>query len=792
MDAIVTKEQVTDVRPAVILAGKFSVTDGASTAKKFSFCANELIEADVRLMIGPELYDALSPEDKEAFVLWAADCFRHLFNTYLDGGCAEMNNFVHNEWEDELNLHNKVLRLTLDLTKIMFALAKELGEGVGTYGLGEGVKKFRPFLEKHCGVEFYMALVRLDKGVRQDMLTLAAWVAYWNRPFIVRFLISAYHGKSNLLRDACYIHMTSPIVIAEFRVRAMFHDLFTVRGRPFTSDGRLQLTAMDMPPVVVAIQNGLKRIITEPKVLLDATFDFFEELKKLYPMYEVYLKEVLGETMRSIDGTKEYCSYAAVRKEVYTPEDPDNIKSTPLVLLLGPAFARGMLKTLENGTSKRYLPGGDRSPENQTPAMKRAFKDTLLTNNEPESAFGVLKYVDDQTKNLKSWNAAGVSSAVHSGSYSVISTEFVRKLKPRAEPPKKKKRQRRLDRPTRGLYGSFGPLVVSTMYKCARQGGAASYRGDSVLDAARRKEATCAAMEAAELKLIGDQTAAWIKTMEHMEHEPLIADDVVVRSSITVLTRTLDARLRSRPGHTQRSNAVKKTLERYHAMGLEFAMHKPWASGVAGSEIGALGSETNANFLRAKLIAVWKHIKDMKIVLVNEPYIPELYRRRLPQLGDATEQRTALESESRTEDELIVAAAVLTAAKRDSSAARKDASRGPRGPPAAISDELVTQVIDVCFEMTYDRRGGGFLKRLEWCAGIIADFTPAVYEGDKMKTNAIVSVMYEDGEVGTLAVDRPSYWDAMKGGGWRIHVEGDDSGTDTDESGVVDHDSDAA
>ena len=129
------------------------------------------------------------------------------------------------------------------------------------------------------------------------------------------------------------------------------------------------------------------------------------------------------------------------------------------------------------------------------------------------------------------------------------------------------------------------------------------------------------------------------------------------------------------------------------------------------------------------LISGRTQVKALKIVLVDDPDIPQLYRRSLMKLGGVTEQRTALVSESRSKDELIEAAAVLTDAKCRSTAARKAATRGPRAPPAPITGELVTKVIDFCFEMTYDRRGGGHLVRLEWFPGVIIDFSPAVEEG---------------------------------------------------------------
>ena len=294
-------------------------------------------------------------------------------------------------------------------------------------------------------------------------------------------------------------------------------------------------------------------------------------------------------------------------------------------------------------------------------------------------------------------------------------------------------------------------------------------------------------------KKVVDQTKAWIVVKKAMEIDPLIADDVVNGSNVAALTKILETRLRSRSNHRQRSVALRATPERYIAMGHAFFKPKSWTSNGADSEIGVLGSEKNTNFLKALLITGWTQVKAIEIVLVDEPDIPQLYRRSLVKLGGVTVQRTALESETRSRDELIEAAGVLTAAECRSTAARKAATRGAHVPPAPISGELVTKEIDVCFEMTYDRRGGGHLVRLEWCPGVIIEFSPAVEEGTKKKkAKAIAVIKYTDGTDGTLAVNRPTFWNAKKAGGWRIHVEDDEDDDDseneeTDESGLVDH-----
>ena len=119
----------------------------------------------------------------------------------------------------------------------------------------------------------------------------------------------------------------------------------------------------------------------------------------------------------------------------------------------------------------------------------------------------------------------------------------------------------------------------------------------------------------------------------------------------------------------------------------------------------------------------------MGIVLVDVPNISPLYRRSHTTLGGATEQQTALESESRSQDELVEAAVVLTTAKRDSAVARKAATHASRAPLAPISLEIVTKVID-------------------------AYFPPAVEEGSKnKKAQAIAVIKYVNGVDEMLAAN---------------------------------------
>ena len=68
--------------------------------------------------------------------------------------------------------------------------------------------------------------------------------------------------------------------------------------------------------------------------------------------------------------------------------------------------------------------------------------------------------------------------------------------------------------------------------------------------------------------------------------------------------------------------------------------------------------------------------------------------------------------------------------------------------------------------------------RLEWCTGVIFNFAPAVFKGKKKTSAAVATIKYADGNEGTLFVDRPSFWNAKRSGGWRMHVADEEDEVD--------------
>ena len=95
---------------------------------------------------------------------------RHLANTFIDGGEKSEKEWLGAKLKDSLAQHPEALRLSADITALFRTLAKGVGEGIELYAKGEGAKNFRPWLKRqqHLQSRLYLALDRVDKGVRQD------------------------------------------------------------------------------------------------------------------------------------------------------------------------------------------------------------------------------------------------------------------------------------------------------------------------------------------------------------------------------------------------------------------------------------------------------------------------------------------------------------------------------------------------------------------------------------------------------------------------------------------------
>ena len=93
-----------------------------------------------------------------------------------------------------------------------------------------------------------------------------------------------------------------------------------------------------------------------------------------------------------------------------------------------------------------------------------------------------------------------------------------------------------------------------------------------------------------------------------------------------------------------------------------------------------------------------------------------------------------------------------------------------------IDASLIDERIEVMWELTYNRRGGGEYVTKQWCAGTIKDVSATSTfdtSGPKRRKLGLghIWVVYDDGTVGWLLATRPTFYKGNKPGAWRF--EGD-------------------
>ena len=238
-----------------------------------------------------------------------------------------------------------------------------------------------------------------------------------------------------------------------------------------------------------------------------------------------------------------------------------------------------------------------------------------------------------------------------------------------------------------------------------------------------------------------------------------------------------------------KTRALKGTLKRWvDGMGLEALAPKSYSS-EAIAAIGKEGSTANIAFLTETVLAGCATIRKEKLTLCDEPVVPELHRRKLPQLGTATTQRIEIEGEQlRATDDVRAAAVEYRKRPLERRPQRARASTRPALPE--INAALVGRRVHVMYEATYEKRGGGQVTCNRWFPGEIKQVsTSGTREGRKKLGLGWIYVAHDDGTKNWLLATRPTFYNAEKPGAWRFEpADDDDDGDDDEDDGVRDDD----
>jgi hypothetical protein len=225
--------------------------------------------------------------------VYSTTCTRHLSNTFLDGGSKAEQKWLGGKLEDSLaSAEAQALRVSSDITALVRAVSKDVGEGIKVYAKGSSTK-FRAWLEKHHTGSLFLHTERVDLGVRQDSKTEAAFAVYYNRPIVVSFLetVLLLSGQ-NKLKDNLFVSLTSLEIIATLRARAVVHDKVTTRMRFFSASESLEgWSVLDMAPVFGALRDALRAGVDNPSAWLERSFDIFDDLAEDTPEYADFLRD---------------------------------------------------------------------------------------------------------------------------------------------------------------------------------------------------------------------------------------------------------------------------------------------------------------------------------------------------------------------------------------------------------------------------------------------------------------------------------------------------------------------
>ena len=95
-------------------------------------------------------WQKMSVTEREKIVkVYSPTCTQNLSNTLLDGGSKAEKMWLEGKLEDSLaSVEAQALRVSGDITALVRAVSKDVGEGIKVYAKGSSTK-FRAWLEKH-------------------------------------------------------------------------------------------------------------------------------------------------------------------------------------------------------------------------------------------------------------------------------------------------------------------------------------------------------------------------------------------------------------------------------------------------------------------------------------------------------------------------------------------------------------------------------------------------------------------------------------------------------------------
>jgi antitoxin component HigA of HigAB toxin-antitoxin module len=522
------------------LGGSVMQSDNAPNAIKMKAEVQKYVLESYRELLGADVFDKLSKEEQAAKVkIWEATCERHLFNTYLAGGVKAELELLTAKYGSSLAELPKELGATLNVSKVLHAIAKAYGTGQCVYGKGFGEGDWLSMIESEMAGEFVPSIQRVDRGTRMDASTSAAMIGNWLRPKLVKCLSEARFKAPNRLRDNLYATLSSKIIIATLRARSIINDKITNDVMYLCAAEELEWSCVD---VAIVHQYLLKSLDVKREGLeatfLDRAWSPFQALAEAEPLYEAWRERVARHEARAVGGST-VRDVELMRNELYAPEDPSNADPEVLEMVkdIVLAWLAGMKKTLLGGQGARRVGGGDLA--NATPEMKAVFEGTWTTTNLLESLFALEKYYDSLFTNIAPEHSGAMAIAKRNKLFGVCARKYVKYRRRRNGASKSTVKKHRREKEHGGRLNDLPKAVLKMIMTVARrrrlENRALSRKDKSEVQAAHTKS-----NKRKQEDQLNRQVKKYAKAMKTLEAEPLVADSDVATCEPGELARMLD------------------------------------------------------------------------------------------------------------------------------------------------------------------------------------------------------------------------------------------------------------
>jgi hypothetical protein len=334
-------------------------SDTCNGARKAKRLLAEMIAEQARDVIGADAWAKLTEEEQKKMTrVHELDCYQHLRNIFLKEMSSAQASHVAAELKPHLDAFSSWDRMTTDYTQLLRASYKELHEG-NVYYKGKG-REFWVWIEENYPKAFAVHFERAEGGRQvsvqlptravptravptrateiaetscpsrdQDLDYDAAVPLYIMRPYIIEFLQTLVFGAdhSNVLEDFLYTSLRSMQYIAMTRANAII-DLKVSRPLRWLAGSSYRMpnwSPVSMARALDMVEQAFVAASTDGSVLLDATYNIFEEIAKEQPLFNAYLKHMYEEEhVMSPDGTEPHLVYSLVLDELFNPKDATN------------------------------------------------------------------------------------------------------------------------------------------------------------------------------------------------------------------------------------------------------------------------------------------------------------------------------------------------------------------------------------------------------------------------------------------------------------------------------------